>query len=72
MITTASPGGEVAAGSDGRFMAEVAREPDQLEVLVAPVHLAQQRVARVRAPVVDEDRLGGPVEAIHHRAEASL
>src|SRR5207248_7245604 len=50
----------------------VAGEADDLEARVAAREVGEEVVAPVGAAVVDEDRLGRPVELVEHRAQAPL
>src|SRR4029450_2826325 len=60
---------EIEAGRDRELVTEVARELDRAEAIVRAARVDDQPVAAVAAPVVDEDDLGRPVEALHQRPE---
>src|SRR2546430_12965684 len=62
----------VEAGRDRHLVAEVAREPEHLETGVAPAQVREQVGAPVRAAVVDEDHLGGAVQAVEHGTKSTL
>ena len=69
LFATSGTRGDVHAGGDRDLMAEVARQP---HVAVARIVLGlggENDRAGIDAAVVDEDRLGRAVEAVHEGVE---
>ena len=60
---------DVEPGRQRDLVAEVARQPDDLDAWVAGMQLDGQTVGAVAAAVVDEDDLPGPVQGVEHRRQ---
>jgi hypothetical protein len=61
----------VDARSDGRLMAKVARQVDQLDAIVLAVELTDQIGRRIAAPVVDQNEFPLIPRRVQRRGHAA-
>src|SRR3954451_11265244 len=64
-------GRDVQAGGDGDLVSEVPGEPQELEARVGGPRRAHPLVARIARPIVDQNHLRGPVEAVEEARQAA-